>query len=467
MYNATPSSLYARAATVVLAALIGMTASAGIDGGGRTRGAITAFGSIFVNDVEYFLDGAQIRVNGALTTEGSLRIGQVVTVDGFVNPDLVTGQAAAVDFDSDLRGRITAIDPATTTLRVLGQRIRVNGATGFDESLQPANLAALTVGQVVEISGYRNSVGDVVATRIDGTSRASDRIIGTIASLDTLSRRFTINGLTVDYAGATKVEGMLAVGALVEAEGARTLSTTLLASSVETRTPNLGGAAGDGASLEGYVTKALSAGRFSVNGQPVVVTTATRFIKGTRAELTLDAKVEAEGRLDATGAIVAETVEFRYDDQADIEALITQVDTVKKTVTALGLTLKVPSDARLEDKSDARLKRLRVADLRVGDTIEVNSDVLRDPRTVRVSRLIRMKPDGRTRLHARVTDLGADRFRLVGLPVFISPTTVIQEADGRVITREQFTARAANRDVHVRGTFDGTWFNAIEITLEQ
>lgn len=459
--------LLARVATVVIAALIGVTASAGIDGGGRTRGAITAFGSIFVNDVEYFLDGTQIRVNGALTTEGSLRVGQVVTVDGFVNPDLVTGQAATVDFDSDLRGRITAVDKAATTLRVLGQLVRVNGATSFDATLKPANLGALAVGQIVEVSGYRNSVGDVVATRIDRTSSVSDRIIGTIGTLDTANRRFTIQGLTVDYAGATQVEGPLAVGMLVEVEGARTLTTTLLAAKVEARATNLGGDANDGASLEGYITKPLSSGRFSINGQVVIVTTTTQFLKGTRAELRLDQKVEAEGRLDATGAIVAQTVKFKYDDQADVEALITQVDAVKRTVTALGLTLKVPNDASLEDKSDTRLTRLRFVDLRVGDTIDVQGDVLRDPRTVRVSRLTRQKPDGRTRLHARVTDIGIDQFRLVGLPVFISPSTVIKEYTGKVITRDQFRAKAANRDVHVRGTFDGTWFNAIEITLEQ
>ena len=460
-------TLLARVATFALAALVGVTASAGIDGGGRSRGVITAFGSIFVNDVEYFLDGAQIRVNGALTTEGSLRIGQVVTVDGFVNPDLVTGQAATVDFDSDLRGRITALDKAATTLRVLGQLVRVNGATSFDPSLQPANLGALAVGQVVEVSGYRNSAGDVVATRIDRTSSASDRIIGTIGSLDAANRRFTIYGLTVDYSAATQVEGPLAVGSQVEVEGARTLTTTLLAAKVENRATNLGGEVDDGASLEGYVTRALSSGRFAINGQAVIVTSTTQYLKGTRADLRLDQKVEAEGRLDATGAIVAETVKFKYDDQADVEALITQVDTVKKTVTALGLTLKVPSDARLEDKSDARLKRLRLADLRVGDTIDVQGDVLRDPRTVRVTRLERQNPDGRTRLHARVTDLGVDQFRLVGLPVFISPSTVIKEWTGKVITRDTFRAVAANRDVHVRGTFDGTWFNASEITLEQ
>ena len=372
-----------------------------------------------------------------------------------------------MDFDSDLRGRITTIDPQSTSLRVLGQTVRVNGTTSFDESLSPANLGGLAPGQVVEVSGYRNSAGDIIATRVDGSSRSSDRVLGTVASHDAVARTFNVADLTVDYSAAVTVEGTITDGALVEVEGARTGTPFLNARSIEVRSASLGGAFNSGASLEGVVTRPLASGRLEINGQPVVVTAATQFIDGTLADLLLDTKVEAEGRIDASGAIAAETIEFRYDDAARVEATVQQVDVGAGTLRAMGLTLAVPAGARLEDKSAARLRRLRLADLRVGDTIDVTGHALRDPRTVRVSRLKREKPKGVTRLHARVTDLAADRFRLLGLPVLMLPTTVIEEADGSVISRAQFQARAANRDVHVRGNFDGTWFNAIEITLEQ
>ena len=74
-------------------ALFAMVAQGGINGGGRARGTITAFGSVFVNGVEYDLSGSTIVVNGVATTEDKLRVGQVVTVAGVVNGDLVTGQA--------------------------------------------------------------------------------------------------------------------------------------------------------------------------------------------------------------------------------------------------------------------------------------------------------------------------------------------------------------------------------------
>lgn len=454
-------------AASMAAVLIGTPATGGIDGGGRSRGSITRFGSIFVNDVEYFLDGSQIRINGAPAVEAQLRVGQVVTVDGFVNADLVTGNAMTVDFESDLRGVVTAIDPVTTTLRVLGQLVRVNGGTTFDEFLDPANLNGLQVGQEVEISGYRNSAGEVIATRVDSSARGSDRIVGTVSGLDSTLGTFRIGTLTVSYAAAQTVEGVIANGALVEVEGARTATTTLNARSLEVRSAALGGAFNSGASLEGIVTARLTAGRFAINGQTVIISTTTQFIDGTPADLLLDTKVEAEGRLDATGAIAAQTVEFRYDDAARVEAIVSQVNVQAGTFQALGLTLKVHAGTRFDDKSSSKVRNLRLADLRVGDRVDVSGFALRDPRSVRVDRVVRQKPDGRTRLHARVTDLRVDQFRLVGLPVYLLPSTVIQEADGKPITRAQFQARAANRDVHVRGSFDGTSMAAAEITLEQ
>ena len=454
-------------AATIAAALTGMQATSGIDGGGRTRGSITRFGSIFVNDVEYFLDASQIRINGEPAIEAQLRVGQVVTVDGFVNADLVSGTATTVDFDSDLRGRITAIDPVNTSLQVLGQTVRVNGGTSFDEFLSPANLGGLSAGQIVEISGYRNVAGDIVAARIDRSSSSSDRITGTISSLDAVNRTFRISGLTVDYSTAGRVDGVIADGALIEVEGARAGGATLLATTLEVRAAGLGGAFNSGASLEGIVNSPLSAGRFAVNGQTVSISSATQFIDGTVADLLPDAKVEAEGRIDASGSIAAETIEFRYDDAARVEGLVSSVDVARGTFRALGLTLKTHAGTRYEDKSAARVRNFRLADLRVGDTVDVTGAALRDPRTVRVERVVRQKPDGRTRLHARVTDLRVDQFRLLGVPVYLLPSTVVEEADGSVISRAQFQSRAANRDVHVRGRFDGVSLAAAEVTLEQ
>lgn len=453
-------------AVAVLAAVGAGIATSGIDGGGRARGAVTRFGSIFVNDVEYHLNTAQIRINGAPATEADLRIGQVVTVDGFVNADLETGNAVTVEFDSDVRGLVASVDPVSASMRVLGQTVRVNGGTTFDEAFTPANLGGVAPGSVVEISGYRNSIGEVVATHVARSPAVSDRVLGTVADLDVGLGRFRIGALTVDYSAASLVEGGIANGAQVEVEGARASGLLLRAQTIETRSTGLGGEPGSGASLEGVVTGALAGGRFEVNGQPVVITPSTQFLLGSIADLVIDAKVEAEGRMDAAGAIVAQTVQFRWDDAAVATATVQAVDARAGTIRVLGLTGKVDAGTRFEDRSDARLRRMSLADLRVGDSVVVRGVELREARSLLVTRITRERP-GVTRLHARLTDLTPTGFRLVELPVNLLPSTATEEFDGRPVSRADFMRRAPNRNVNVRGTFDGVSLTAIEVTLEQ
>src|ERR1700742_3464367 len=72
------------AALVLLA--VAMSSSAGIQGSGRRAivafGRITAFGSIFVDGVEYEISEAQINLDGKAAKAAQLQVGQVVAVKG-------------------------------------------------------------------------------------------------------------------------------------------------------------------------------------------------------------------------------------------------------------------------------------------------------------------------------------------------------------------------------------------------
>ena len=70
-------------------------AGGGIGGTGRAYGEITAFGSIFVNGIEYSTTTATITINGVVQPVGdqsALKVGMAVLVDGTVNA--ATGGAA-------------------------------------------------------------------------------------------------------------------------------------------------------------------------------------------------------------------------------------------------------------------------------------------------------------------------------------------------------------------------------------
>src|SRR6267142_1220391 len=167
-------------AVMLLAASCDGTDVAGIQGsGGPTPaaavGPITGFGSVFVNGVEYVTSNAQILIDHQAGTEAQLHAGQVVTVKGTVNADGVTGTATEVSFDGDVQGPVTQVDLTNNTAVVLGQTVRVTGSTLFDDSLQPGDLTSLQNGSLfVEVSGFSNGAGEIVASRVDLKSAGSN-----------------------------------------------------------------------------------------------------------------------------------------------------------------------------------------------------------------------------------------------------------------------------------------------------
>jgi hypothetical protein len=443
-----------------------MTAQGGINGGGRTRGKITAFGSVFVNGVEYDLAGATITVNGVPATESKLKIGQVVTVDGVVNGDLVTGQAATVAHQSDVRGAVTAVDGSTATLRVLGQVIRVDGGTTFSGAFTPLNLAGIQVGNIVEVSGYRASGNALVATRVQSSTTSRDRIVGTVSQLNESTLTFSIGALRVNYSRASSIEGELANGAVVEVEGPRASGSTLFASKLDVEDTGLGGEAGEGGSIEGIVTSPLDAGSFAINGQVVIVRTTTVFEDGSRADLVLNQRVEAEGRFDAAGRIVAEKVKIEHEDDAYVFAKIQSIDTATKSVALVGLRVYIDVGTELDDHSNARDPKLTFGDLHVGDTIEIDGYEARQAKRVVAEKLVREDPQNRTRIGGRVSSVQSGRFVVLDLTIATSPSTVYRDQLDRAITAAKFYATAANREVKVRGNWNGTQFAAQEVEFE-
>ena len=83
--------------------------TAGIDRSGSsvvTRGPITGFGSIIINDVHYELSGAQININGDPATEMDLAVGQIVTVSGTIQFGSTAGTANTVVFEANVQGPV-------------------------------------------------------------------------------------------------------------------------------------------------------------------------------------------------------------------------------------------------------------------------------------------------------------------------------------------------------------------------
>jgi len=397
-------------------------------GGGPTKavGAISRFGSVFVNGVEFDTRGTQVQMNGNPATEDDLRVGMVVRVDGLVSSNGVTGAAGRILFDHDLEGPVTSVaDVAAGRLEVLGQTVLLDDLTVF-ESVTAATLA---VGNIVEVSGFFDADGNLQARHVELKAASFDALAvkeievkGEIQGLDAESKTFAIGGLAVGFSAAEIHDGIaaLADGLFVEVKSDRALTPAglLLASRVELEERRIPAEEGLRVELEGLVTAFTSASAFEVNGHPVTTTNVTQFESGAAEDLALNARVEVEGTLDAAGVLAASKVSFRPARNVKVEAEVSAVDPDAGTVTVLGsspgLMVQVDASTGIRDKR-GHDRRFGLASLAVGDRVKVRA-VLRDGQIL-AAKLERDDPreDGRVRLQARV-DVDA-----AGLPLSADP----------------------------------------------
>jgi hypothetical protein len=300
--------------TGLLAVCIAGTTIAGIQGSGLRSitvvGRISAVGHLTVNGIEYVAADARVSMDGVAATPDDLRVGQVVTIDGAI--DVAAGAVIAdeISFVGNARGVVTAVDRDARTFTVLNQTARVTDATVIDDA--PA-LGALNlqVGTTVEASGFENSAGELVVSRVDtNVDAATAQVRGTATALDRHGHTFRINQMLIDYDDA-QIEGRLEEGANVVVEGeVASASGNLMAERVEVPAPL--GTQGEKGDLEGIITSFASDADFVLNGQRVVGNERTRYdLHG--GTLGPDAIVHVSGRF-GVGALVADRVEIRRSE---------------------------------------------------------------------------------------------------------------------------------------------------------
>ena len=449
---------------------------AGIDAGGTpdpvatnivSSGTITGFGSIIVNDVHYDTSDAQFVVDGAAASQSALAVGDVVVVQGTLSDDGTTGTASSVTFDDAVEGPVSAIDLAGSTLIVLGQLVHVDADTSFDDGIIPASLEGLTVGDIVEVSGFLRADGSIAATRIETKPAGAEfEVTGSVANLDTSALTFTIGGLTVDYSAAQLDDfpgGAPEEGQLVEARGtALGASGELPATRVEFKGDDRPGDAGDRVEVEGFITRFVSASDFDVEGRPVTTDGGTVFENGTSADLGLNRKVEVEGVLDDAGVIDASEVELK---QAGLIRIVSAVDGIgSDRLTVLGIEVRVDTSTRMEDKSDAGVEPFTLQDLAVGDFVEVRG--FEDADGVKASLLEREDPENTVELRGFVESASSPDFVILGVTIRTDAATVFSDRNDVVIDAAAFFDQAEGRLVEAEGTLGSGVVLAEEVELE-
>lgn len=356
-----------------------------------TSGVISGFGSVFVNGVEYQTSNAVIKVNGNDATEDDLALGMVVNVKGTVNPNGTTGQASSIEYNNEIKGTVMAVNltNGAGTVDVMGQTVNVDSDTVFESHVADiTSVDMLQAGNVVEVSGYSDGNGNIYASRIElvKASYAAGDVLelkGKVSNLDTTAMTFTLGDLTVDYTSADLLnfpESGIANDLFVEVTSTNKITNnTLVATQVKminADNRHIQCKQGDDVELEGVVTAALNDNNvFMLNDQPVMVDDNTQYINGSISDILMGVKLEAEGKVDADGNLVASYIKFRMEASAKMFAPVEAVNTDANTITVMGLEMQVSTLTRMHDQQGASMaawmRYFSLSNISVGDWVEV------------------------------------------------------------------------------------------------
>jgi hypothetical protein len=456
------------AAGFLLAACGGNSGNlAGIEGTGLVvaSGPITGFGSIFVNGIEFSTNGATILFNGQAGAESQLRVGQIVNVTGSVNAGGTTAAATNVQFNANVLGPVAAVDTVNSSLTALGQTVMVGPNTSFSSgSGAIPRLDTLAVGALIEVSGFTGANGAIVATRIDVKAQVDAfRITGTVRSLDTVNHRFKISAATIDYSAAAF--GGFPAGRNVQNGDMVAVSSVPAALSagapiVATRVDLLAGVvAGTGVAgeIEGLITRFTSPTDFDVSGVHVSATSSTSYEGGTAADLAQGANVEVHGQFDASGTLIAGHIEINGQAPLLVKSLVEAVNAPANSLTVLGIPITVKSDTRLDDQSANPVTPFKLADLRVGDTVEVHGRPAAG-NGIAATVLTREVQSGVVELRGSVAAASATAIVILGISASTNAGTQYQDASGQPLTGAQFLARAVGATADLKGSAAGGVF---------
>jgi hypothetical protein len=280
----------------------------------KATGKITALNDVTVNDIRYDTSTANVTVNGLPAIVSDLRPGQVVTLEGDVNFSNATGSADTISYIAMLIGPVEKIDTKPDQLIVMGQTVLTNADTVLDLS----NVAELSEGDIVEVSGFADAVGNIHATRVDwdGTI-AKHQLVGTVAGLDLANLSFAVNSLTLDYSSAILVDlpgGAPINGMTVKAIG--TMYRGIFVAEQLVGVPGLAGDPGEKVQTAGLMTLYKSPTDFEIGGNVFSITAETIFLNGDTNDLSSTTEMMVGGEFAADQLIAAKWITFgRHIDQ--------------------------------------------------------------------------------------------------------------------------------------------------------
>ena len=357
-------------------------------------GVVGGFGSIYVNGIRYSTDTAEF-VNddnqSLINGEQHLEVGHYVWIQGTINDDGATGIANVVIYDVNLKGAVGTIDPPNRSFTVLGRTVKISQDTIFDNDFAIAELSGLTVGENIEVSGFDQTDGSLLATRIDlqiPSAPAELKVEGLVTQVDSLNRTLLLGTQVIDFSNAV-INFSPSTQQWIEVYGSLDPQNVIIARVIQleahqtdyglsaTNSPNTSNL-NTRISVEGSVTDVNAGSGFSVNGYPVLTSTSTLYIGGNSTDVKLASRVLIQGLRSADlQTLVAEHVYIRLPENLQIEGLVTAIDRTTDQFDVAGITVAVQTTTQMEDGTGVD-RRFRTQNLVVGDFVEVSGQYTGD-----------------------------------------------------------------------------------------
>jgi len=321
---------------------------AGTTGAAVSQGVVTAKGSIFVNGIEYSTTGATITIDDNPGIESDLKIGMTVKVRGTSDDATKKGIATKIEARDILEGQITAV--GTNTITVMGQTVQIEDnltRLNDDDTVKVFSAAGFAVGNFVEVNGFADDNGGLRATRVAKKATGEFESKGFVTGLGASSFGLSLTPGGASFITVNFTAGQLPAGTAngslvqVKATGAPVAgSVTASLIHLEDRL----GAENEKVEVEGIVSSGTLAS-FVVNGQQVVTNASTVFEGGLSSDFALGVKLEAEGPLNASGAIVASKISFRSNIKIEADAS----NVTATSLTVLGKSVGINPATRLDN----------------------------------------------------------------------------------------------------------------------
>jgi len=324
--------------TAIAAAIAMITACGGSGSGSGTTdtssttvGVVTGFGSVYANGTKYETDSTSFKKDGNPSSESEMRVGDKCTIEGSVSADGTTGVATSISCNDELEGYVLSVSldaDGLGTLDVMGQTVTVNRDTVFDSDTY-ASITELLADDIVEVYGFSDGAGTVVATRVETKSDIDSdiEIKGLVSNL--LETTFTIGTLVVDYSTVTSMPDLTdglyvevkADAAPVDNGGVMTLTATYIEIE-DDGDMDIDGDSGLELNVTGLVSNMIETG-FTFNGSTFIDYTSVD-IEDTFI-ITEGMTIMVEGYIDADGVFIPEEVVEEPETEAETHGYVTAV----------------------------------------------------------------------------------------------------------------------------------------------